>query len=201
MFLISDWALLFWTIFGLCLIIIIKYNIKLIHYDSKQCWIVCRRIIHIYRLSYIAVVYVWVLSKDHKWNWSKCKTNSRISHLRPRSFFKVPPYFGLVPIKSMISGIQLAKIAYSQTNKHLHNFLRHYTKRHSDYVLHNLKNKCILYYNAHILLMLTSHNVINLRFMCSINLWACQSKLMQEATFYCDKIKWTVTHHFLKILV
>lgn len=32
-------------------------------------------------------------------------------HLRPLSFFSVPPYFGLVPIKSMISGIQLANIA------------------------------------------------------------------------------------------
>lgn len=55
-------------------------------------------------------------SKDRK-NlivWSKCKTNSRFPHLRPRSFFKVPPYFGLVPIKSMISGIQLAKIAYAR---------------------------------------------------------------------------------------
>lgn len=35
------------------------------------------------------------------------------SHLRPRSFFSVPPYLGLVPIKSIISGIQLANIAFS----------------------------------------------------------------------------------------
>lgn len=34
------------------------------------------------------------------------------SHLRPFSFFNVPPYLGLVPIKSIISGIQLANIAW-----------------------------------------------------------------------------------------
>lgn len=33
------------------------------------------------------------------------------SHLRPLSFLSVPPYFGLVPIKSIISGMQLANIA------------------------------------------------------------------------------------------
>lgn len=37
------------------------------------------------------------------------------SHLLPRSFFKVPPYLGLVPIRSIISGIQLAKMAYTRT--------------------------------------------------------------------------------------
>lgn len=36
-----------------------------------------------------------------------------MSHLLPLSFFSVPPYFGLVPIKSIISGIQLANIAYT----------------------------------------------------------------------------------------
>lgn len=35
-----------------------------------------------------------------------------VSHLRPLSFFSVPPYFGLVPIKSIISGMQLANIAF-----------------------------------------------------------------------------------------
>lgn len=39
------------------------------------------------------------------------------SHLRPRSFFSVPPYLGLVPIKSIISGIQLANIAYTPADK------------------------------------------------------------------------------------
>lgn len=35
------------------------------------------------------------------------------SHLLPRSFLRVPPYLGLVPIRSIISGIQLAKMAYT----------------------------------------------------------------------------------------
>ena len=35
----------------------------------------------------------------------------RVLYLRPRSFFSVPPYLGLVPIRSIISGIQLAKMA------------------------------------------------------------------------------------------
>lgn len=41
-------------------------------------------------------------------NWFGC-----VSHLRPRSFFKVPPYLFRVPIRSIISGIQLANMAYT----------------------------------------------------------------------------------------
>lgn len=41
----------------------------------------------------------------------------RYSHLLPLSFFRVPPYFGLVPIKSIISGIQLANMAYTPRDK------------------------------------------------------------------------------------
>lgn len=33
-------------------------------------------------------------------------------YLRPRSDLKVPPYFGREPIRSMISGMQLANTAY-----------------------------------------------------------------------------------------
>ncbi|GBP18940.1 hypothetical protein EVAR_20472_1 [Eumeta japonica] len=44
-------------------------------------------------------------------------TEMTAAHLRPRSFLRVPPYLGLVPIRSMISGIQLAKIAWTPTTK------------------------------------------------------------------------------------
>jgi hypothetical protein len=38
-------------------------------------------------------------------------------HLLPRSFLRVPPYLGLVPIRSIISGIQLAKMAYTHKKR------------------------------------------------------------------------------------
>ena len=39
------------------------------------------------------------------------------TYLRPRSFFSVPPYLDLLPTRSIISGIQLANIAYVPKKK------------------------------------------------------------------------------------
>lgn len=51
-------------------------------------------------------------------------------HLRPLSFFNVPPYLGLVPIKSIISGIQLANIAYTRQQKDKQDNIRIISREH-----------------------------------------------------------------------
>ncbi len=42
------------------------------------------------------------------------RLDERGPYLRPRSFLSVPPYLGRVPIRSMISGMQEAKMAWKE---------------------------------------------------------------------------------------
>lgn len=69
----------------------------------------------------------WTKEEEKKWksrlegvNFKKCELlwvetticMNYYVYLRPRSDLKVPPYFGREPIRSMISGMQLANTAY-----------------------------------------------------------------------------------------